>query len=117
MRLVMMCVFFLVSTQTAPAETLDHTIDYLLTSVSTSDATFIRNGTSYTPAEAAAHIKAKYQHFKSDIKTPEDFIRLCASKSLVSGKSYLVRTPDGKEMTLSEWLTHALETHRHDSSK
>ena len=117
MRTVTIFAFFLVSTRTVPAEKLDDTIDYLLNFVATSNATFIRNGTSHTPAEAAAHIKEKYQHFKSDIKTPEDFIRLCASKSLVSGKSYLVRTPDGKEMTLSEWLIQALEMHRNGSAK
>jgi hypothetical protein len=49
---------------------------------------------------------------KPDIKTPEDFIRLSASKSLLSGKPYLVRTSDGKETRLDEWLTEALEAHR-----
>jgi hypothetical protein len=40
--------------------------------------TFIRNGASHTPAEAVAHVKAKYEHFKNQIKTPEEFIRLSA---------------------------------------
>jgi hypothetical protein len=94
------------------AESLNQTIDYLLQYVANSKAVFIRNGTEHTPAQALDHIKAKYAHFKNEIKTPEDFIRLSASKSLLSGKPYLVRTPDGKEMRLDAWLTKALEEHR-----
>ncbi len=91
------------------AESLEQTISYLIDCVANSKATFIRNGTSHTPAEAAEHIRAKYAHFKKEIKTPEDFIRLSASKSLLSGKPYLVRLPDGKEMHLDAWLTDALK--------
>jgi hypothetical protein len=97
---------------TSSAESLDQTIDYLLVYVGQSNATFIRNRQTHTPAEAVAHIKAKYEHFKSEIKTPEDFIRLSASKSLLTGKPYLVRTADGKEMHLDAWLTEALKHHR-----
>jgi hypothetical protein len=97
------------------AESLDQTINYLIDYVVNSKATFIRNGTSYAPAEAADHIKAKYAHFKKDITTPEDFIRLSASKSILSGKPYLVRLPDGKEMHLDAWLTDALKQHRSHS--
>ena len=100
------------SGQIARAESLDESINYLLDYVAHSDATFIRNGESHTPGEAVKHIKAKYQHFKNEIKTPEDFIRLSASKSLLSGQPYLVRTSDGKEMRLDEWLTDALKKHR-----
>lgn len=100
------------SSQLHAAESLDQTITYLLDSVAKSDATFIRNGDPHTPAEAMAHIKAKYEHFKGQIKSPEDFIRLSASKSLLSGKPYLVRTHDGKELRLDAWLLEALRKHR-----
>ena len=93
-------------------ESLDESIKFLLDYVAKSDATFIRNGQTHTPQEAANHIKAKYEHFKSEIKTPEDFIRLAASKSLLTGKPYLVRSPDGKEMRLDVWLTDALKEYR-----
>jgi hypothetical protein len=98
--------------QTFATESLEETVNYLIDHVAKSDATFIRNGVSHTPAEAVAHIKAKYGHFKSEIKTPEDFIRLAASKSLLTGKPYLVRTPDGKETRLDVWLTEALKQYR-----
>ena len=113
LRLLLGLVFVLSSsTQTFAAESLEQTIDYLIDYVGKSNATFIRNGISHTPAEGVAHIKAKYEHFKSEIKTPQDFIRLSASKSLLTGKPYLVRTPDGKEMHLDAWLTNALKHHR-----
>ncbi len=110
--LLVLLISLVLAGQIAAAESLEQTIDYLINYVANSKATFIRNGTLHTPAEAVAHIKAKYDHFKNDIKTPEDFIRLAASKSLLSGKPYLVRTPDGKEMHLDAWLTDALYAHR-----
>lgn len=97
------------------AESLDQTINCLIDHMATAKATFVRNGASHTPAEAAEHVKAKYAHFKKDIKTPEDFIRLSASKSLLSGKPYLVRLPGGQEMRLDAWLTDALKQHRSES--
>jgi hypothetical protein len=74
-------------------------------------------GKAHTPQEAVAHVRAKYEHFKAQIKTPEDFIRLAATKSLLTGQPYLVRTRDGKEMPLNTWLTDALREHRqHDGN-
>jgi hypothetical protein len=98
--------------QTFADEPLEQTIAYLVNYVGNSNATFIRNGEAHTAAEAVVHIKAKYEHFKTKIKTPEDFIRFAASKSLLTGKPYLVRKPDGKEMHLDAWLTEALRQHR-----
>ena len=94
------------------AESLEDSIKFLLDYVAQSDVIFIRNGQRHTPQEAVNHIKAKYEHFKNEIKTPEDFIRLSASKSLLTGQPYLVRTSDGKETRLDEWLAQALKQHR-----
>ena len=96
----------------AAGDSLEQTINYLVDYIGKSDATFVRNGQKHTPQEAANHIKAKYEHFKSEIKTPEDFIRLAASKSLLTGKPYLVRAPNGKETHLDVWLTDALREYR-----
>ena len=103
---------FTLATQVRAGESLEQTIDYLLNYVATSKNTFIRNGATHTGEEAVKHIKAKYEHFKPEIKTPQDFIRLSASKSLLSGKPYLVRAPDGKELRLDDWLNEALKQHR-----
>jgi len=115
--LLLVAAGLLVPAHGAADEKIEDTISYLLHYVATSKATFIRNGTSHTPDEAVAHIKAKYDHFKPQIKTPEDFIRLSASKSLLSGKPYLVRTAEGKEMRLDEWLTDALRAHRSETGR
>ena len=105
------------SAQVARAEPLDESINYLLDYVANSHATFIRNGQTHTPQEAVNHIKAKYEHFKNEIKTPEDFIRLSASKSLLTGQPYRVRTADGKETRLDEWLTTALKAHHSEPTR
>ena len=110
--LLVLAVSVFLTAQIFAEESLEQTIDYLFHYVETSKATFIRNGTEHTPAEAASHIKAKYEHFKNQVKTPEDFIRLSASKSLLTGKPYLVRTSDGKETHLDAWLMEALKAHR-----
>ena len=98
---------------THPAEeNLQETIDYLLEYVRTSDVAFIRNNKEHTPEEAAEHILKKYNHYKKKIKTPEDFIRLSATKSMISGKAYQIRTADGVTMTSAQWFTRALEEYR-----
>ena len=106
-------VFVLASLASATAaESVDQTVSYLLNYIGHADATFTRNGSTHTPAEAVEHIKAKYEHFKKDIKTPEDFIRLAATKSLLSGKPYTVTPAGGKEQPLADWLREALKAHR-----
>jgi hypothetical protein len=96
--------------ETSPAS--QQAIEYLLSSVEHSDLTFIRNGKSYSPKEAAAHMKAKYDYFKRDIVTPEDFIRLAGTKSELSGRPYQVQTRDGQRVTSAEWLHHVLAEYR-----
>jgi len=112
-RLVLLFLLLVGSPRRSFAEdSLEQTIDYLIGYVAKSEATFIRNGTPHPAAEAVDHIKAKYAHFKSEIKTPEDFIRLAASKSLVTGRPYLVKLKDGRQMQVQEWLEAALKEHR-----
>jgi Family of unknown function (DUF5329) len=120
MQWCLLRVFILLVISTAPlgaAESLEQTIDFLLHRIETADATFIRNGQSHTPREAIAHVRAKYEHFKAQIRTPEDFIRLAATQSLLSSRLYLIRTRDGKEMPLNAWLTDALREHQKDLAK
>lgn len=99
------------------AESLEQTIHFLLHRMETADASFIRNGQAHTPQEAVAHVRAKYEHFKAQIKTPDDFIRLAATKSLLSGQPYLIRPRKGNEMPLSAWLRNELRQHQEDEAK
>ena len=96
----------------AGANHLSETIQYLLDFVKTSQCIFIRNNKEHTAVEAAAHMQRKYEHYNDKIKTPEDFIRLTATKSLMTGKLYYVRLKDGKKFTSEAWLHQALEAYR-----
>ena len=101
--------------QADPAEgsrALEHTVQYLLDYVARSELTFIRNSKSYTSSEAADHMRAKYEHFKPKIKTADDFIKLAGSKSLLSGKPYLVVNEQGQEIPSGEWLRGVLADYR-----
>ena len=96
----------------AGTDRLSETIQYLLAFVKSSECLFFRNNKEHTAGEAAAHMQRKYEHFKDEIKTPEDFIRLAATKSLMSGKLYYVRLKDGEKLTSEAWLLQALEAYR-----
>ena len=114
-RSVVTVFILLLAAGTALAEPIDNArqaIEYLIDSVRASDLSFVRNGSTYTAREAAAHLKAKYDYFKKQIKTPEDFIRLAGSKSELSGKAYLVKTSDGRAIPSAEWLGSLLAKYR-----
>lgn len=94
------------------AEDLDATIQYLITYVEESGVVFIRNSKRYKGSEAAQHIDRKYQHFKDDIDTPEKFIELSATGSLMTGKPYMIITKQGKQLPSGEWLNTVLRDYR-----
>lgn len=73
------------------------------------DAVFIRNGTEHTPAEAAKHMRDKWQWKAGEIKTAADFIDVAASKSSITGKPYRIRYADGHEVTAGEFLKAELD--------
>ncbi len=92
-------------------ESPEKVIAYLIDQVAESHLTFTRNGTEYSSQEAADHIRNKYEYFKSQIESPEDFIHVCASKSLMSSKPYLVSTAQGK-IPVEKWLGQILIEYR-----
>ncbi len=83
----------------------------LIEQTKNSGATFIRNGKTHTAEEAAEHLQKKYDHFlkKGKIKSPEDFIKMAGTKSLMSGKYYMLKFPDGSEIKSADWLTEQLK--------
>jgi len=95
-----------------PGEEDTKAIEYLIDYVSQSDMTFVRNFSEYTPVRAAEHIRAKYEHFVDEIDSPEKFIELSATKSLMTGRDYRVIDPDGKELKTADWLLSALKDYR-----
>lgn len=87
----------------------DERIEYLLAIVSgLHNAQFIRNGTAYDSAAAVDHLRAKLRLAGSRVKTAEDFIRLCASESSVSGKAYEIRLADGRQLLSADFLRQQL---------
>lgn len=89
-------------------------IDYLLHRVEESGYVFIRNGSEHDSAEAADHMRRKFEHFldKGDIDTVDDFIDLAGTRSLITRRQYFVRLPDGTELPTSQWLRAELQDRR-----
>ena len=100
----------------ARATDLSVTVQYLLDFVNASECRFYRNNKEHTAGNAAAHMQRKYAHFRDDIKTPEDFIRLTATKSLMTGKLYYVKLKNGEKITSEAWLLQALEDYRQNQN-
>jgi hypothetical protein len=105
------------TTAAAQQENLGKTISYLMNYVENSNLIFIRNSKEHSPAEAAAHMQRKYDYFRDKIKTPEDFIRLCASKSLRTGRPYMLRLTDGSEVRCDQWMLSVLNQYRREKGQ
>jgi len=93
-------------------EDVDLAIQFLLKHVADSGLIFIRNSERHNAIDAAGHMNRKYEYFRDKIKTPEDFILRSATKSLLSGKPYLVILGNGEEVRTSDWLLRALTVYR-----
>jgi len=104
--------------QATPSASEQKLIDTLILRVSNMKTmTFMRNGDEHNAADAAKHMKAKFDHFKDEIVTAEDFIDRCASRSEMTGKAYQVKMPNGAVRDANEFLNAELRTLRKDSSR
>jgi hypothetical protein len=112
--LAMMLMVVIVPRSVAGQQTddLDSTVQHLITFVKESEVTFERNRSRYNGSEAAKHINKKYEHFKDEIDTVEQFIELCATGSLMTGKPYFIITEQGEQLPSSEWLNSELQSYR-----
>ncbi len=86
-------------------------IEYLLAQVANSELEFVRNDKMHAGPDAAKHMRRKYEHYADRIHSPEDFIELAATKSILSGKKYQVRDGDAVIPT-AEWLHDLLNDYR-----
>jgi hypothetical protein len=73
------------------------------------DAKFVRNGSTYEPSTAARFIRGKWDANDSVVKTAQDFVDKVASSSGTSGKPYLIRFKDGREVTSRAFLLAELK--------
>jgi hypothetical protein len=87
---------------------VEHLINYL----QASDCRMVRNGKSYVGSEGANHVQRKYDHFRDEISSTEDFIEYSATKSVMSGKYYLVECPGEEPVRSRDWLLKELKAYR-----
>lgn len=83
-------------------------VEYLLEFVQNSRCVINRNGTDYPAEKGVAHIKKKYDYFRDDINSTEDFITYSATKSTMSGKDYSVTCPGRETIRAQDWLLEVL---------
>jgi len=91
-------------------------IDHLLNFVAISKCQFDRNGTVHSGPEARDHINRKYEYYREDITSTEDFIKYSATSSKLSGRRYKVRCPGSAVMNTSDWLLVELTRFRKDGA-
>lgn len=87
-------------------------VNHLLDYIRHSDCVMERNGSKHSTVEAIEHILNKYDHFRDEIKSTEDFIRLSATKSTLSGDYYLVKCPGENAVRTKDWLLSELKRYR-----
>lgn len=83
-------------------EALIHAVEQL------GDATFIRNGKAYDAAAAARFLRGKWKARESEVRSAADFIEKVASFSSTTGKPYLIRFRDGRELSSAQFLNGQL---------
>ncbi len=90
-------------------------IEHLLNFIKITHCKVTRNGTTYQDSEAVNHIKRKYEYFKDEIETTEQFILMAATKSTMSGKFYMVQCGENKPHKTKEWLLKELGRYRENN--
>ena len=95
------------------APTAKKEIAHLFSHLENSGCSFQRNGTWHTAKEAVSHLNQKYQYLlqKNLLSSTEDFITRAASKSSMSGKTYLVKCGDVTTPS-AEWFLQELKRFR-----
>jgi hypothetical protein len=112
-RLATLVILGLLSTARADVpDSQRHEVEHLLGFVAHSGCTLIRNGSRHDAAEAVDHILKKYDYFRDDIHSTEDFIAYSATKSTLSGRQYRVECPGRASLSSSEWLLQELARYR-----
>jgi hypothetical protein len=113
LRLVIACMISLAAAPLLHAEipaTEKTKIESLITHVETlKDTTFIRNGSEYDAKSAAKFLRGKWRSNAKDIKTATDFITQAATVSGTTGKLYLIRFKDRREVKCGEYLAGELK--------
>jgi hypothetical protein len=81
-----------------------------------SGASFIRNGSDYDAKTAARFLRGKWQREEKRITTVTEFIDKVGTKSSTSGKPYLIRFKDGREIPCADYLREILAKQEKEAS-
>lgn len=73
------------------------------------NASFNRNGTAHDARAAADHLRLKLREAGGRVRTADDFIRLCGTRSSMSGQAYLIEFADGRRITSESFLRARLK--------
>ncbi|OPY83521.1 MAG: hypothetical protein A4E65_00488 [Syntrophorhabdus sp. PtaU1.Bin153] len=85
-------------------------IRYLIDSIEALEgAKFIRNGREYDAQAASSHLRLKLKAAGARVRTAEDFIKFCASKSSITGKPYFIRFGEGSTIKSEVFFRHKLQ--------
>ena len=86
-------------------------IQALLSRLRVSGCEFKRNGTWHPADEAQAHLQRKLDYLvrKGAVASAEQFIERAATKSSVTGQTYLVKCGGKPPLPSSEWLVFQLQ--------
>jgi hypothetical protein len=108
--IILCCAYSVLAQATTQPLSEDQKIERLIRTVDElKDATFIRNGSEYDCHAAAKHMRDKWDYGKKQIHTAGEFIDKAASKSSASGKPYLIRFKDGREIESGAFLRDELK--------
>jgi hypothetical protein len=101
------------ASQSSDATSEEARIEALIDHIASLDgAIFIRNGQEYAAADAANHLRMKWQWKKDEIASAEEFIVQLASSSSQSGDPYTMRLSDDRVVKVGEYLKQRLENVR-----
>jgi hypothetical protein len=112
LRLIVVLAATFSMSASAEEASLQMEINYLLDKIKTTQCVFNRNGSRHQGAEAVAHIQRKYDYYRDDIDSAEDFIRLSASKSTVTRRAYTIECAGSEAMKSEQWLLQHLHKYR-----
>jgi len=111
-KIILFLSLFVFSVTQAQESTCKSEIDHLLATIKKTQCTYLRNGSSYTGVEAFEHINKKYIYYIDDIQSAEDFIRLSASESSMTGRPYYIKCPGEENVKSAVWLQKVLDKYR-----
>ncbi len=112
MRVALLITSLFVLSLAAHGDEVPAEIEHLLTTVGSSDCTFIRNGKRHDAQDAEDHLRMKYRRGKRYAPTTEAFIERLASKSSMSKKLYQIECPGAEPVPSGEWLSQRLAEYR-----